>query len=39
MAEYLRLPDGSYVQLKEGQSPLERMMVARQMYPELFKET
>ena len=39
MAEYLRLPDGSYLQLKEGQSPLEGMMVARQMYPELFKET
>lgn len=37
MAEYLRLPDGSYFELKEGQSPLEGMMAAQQLYPDLFK--
>lgn len=37
MAEYLRLPDGSYFELKEGQSPLEGMVAARQLYPDLFK--
>lgn len=37
MAEYIKLPDGSYLQLKEGQSPLEGMMAARQLFPDLFK--
>jgi hypothetical protein len=36
MAEYIQLPDGSYLQLKEGQSPLEGMVAARQAFPELF---
>ena len=37
MAEYIRLPDGSYLQLKDGQSPLEGLMAARQLFPDLFK--
>ncbi|MFM7010718.1 MAG: LPD38 domain-containing protein [Betaproteobacteria bacterium] len=36
MAEYIALPDGSYLQLKEGQSPLEGAIAARALFPELF---
>jgi hypothetical protein len=37
MAEYIKLPDGSFLELKEGQSALEGRMAAQQLYPELFK--
>jgi hypothetical protein len=37
MARYIELPDGSALKLKEGQSPVEGMMAARQLFPELFK--
>ena len=38
MARYIELPDGSALELKEGQSPVEGMMAARQLFPELFKK-
>lgn len=38
MARYIELPDGSALKLKEGQSPVEGMMAARQLFPELFKK-
>jgi hypothetical protein len=38
MAEYIQLPSGAYLELKEGQSPLEGMMAARQLYPDAFKK-
>jgi hypothetical protein len=38
MAEYIQLPSGAYLQLKEGQTPLEGMMAARQLYPDAFKK-
>ena len=37
MARYIELPDGSALELKKGQSPVEGMMAARQLFPELFK--
>ena len=37
MAQYIELPDGSALELKKGQSPVEGMMAARQLFPELFK--
>jgi hypothetical protein len=37
MAKYIELPDGSALKLKEGQTPIEGMMAARQLFPELFK--
>jgi hypothetical protein len=39
MAKYIELPDGSALKLKEGQTPVEGMMAARQLFPELFKST
>jgi hypothetical protein len=38
MARYIELPDGSALELKKGQSPVEGMMAARQLFPELFKK-
>jgi hypothetical protein len=38
MAEYIKLPSGAYLELKEGQTPLEGMMAARQLYPDAFKK-
>lgn len=38
MARYIELPDGSALELKEGQSPVEGMMAARRLFPELFKK-
>lgn len=38
MAEYIQLPNGAYLELKEGQTPLEGMMAARQLYPDAFKK-
>ena len=37
MAEYIKLPDGSFMELNEGQSALEGLKAARQFYPERFK--
>ena len=37
MAKYIELPDGSALELKKGQTPVEGMMAARQLFPELFK--
>ena len=36
MAEYIKLPDGSFLELKEGQSPIEGLMAARQAFPDVF---
>lgn len=36
MAEYIKLPDGSFLELKEGQSPIEGLMAARQAFPDIF---
>ena len=36
MPQYLELPNGSYLELKEGQTAQEGMAVARQLYPEAF---
>lgn len=37
MAEYIQLPSGAYLELKKGQSPIEGLMAARQLYPDAFK--
>jgi hypothetical protein len=37
MAEYIQLPSGAYLELKKGQTPLQGMMAARQLYPDAFK--
>lgn len=36
MPQYLELPNGSYLELKEGQTAQEGMAVARQLYPDAF---
>lgn len=38
MAEYIQLPNGAYLELKKGQTPVEGMMAARQLYPDAFKK-
>ena len=38
MAEYIKLPDGSFLELGKGQTPLEGMMAAQRAFPDLFKE-
>ena len=38
MAEYVKLPDGSFLELDKGQTPLEGMMAAQQAFPDLFKK-
>ena len=38
MAEYIKLPDGSFLELNKGQTPLEGMMAAQMAFPELFKK-
>ena len=37
MPQYLPLPDGSYLQLKEGESPIAGWLRAKQKYPEAFE--
>jgi hypothetical protein len=37
MAQYLPLPDGSYVTIREGETPMAAWDRARKMYPEAFK--
>ena len=37
MAQYLPLPDGSSVTIREGESPQEAYARAQRMYPEAFK--
>ena len=37
MAQYLPLPDGSYVTIRDGETPMDAWSRARQMYPEAFK--
>jgi hypothetical protein len=36
MAQYIQLPNGTYVQLREGQSPDEGMLEALDVFPEAF---
>lgn len=36
MPQYLELPDGSYLELKEGQTAREGMAVARMKFPDIF---
>ena len=37
MAKYLPLPDGSYLELREGETPEQGLRRAQQTYPEAFK--
>lgn len=39
MANYIRLPNGSYYEAKEGQSPSDAFRDAYKFYPEAFGET
>jgi hypothetical protein len=39
MANYIRLPNGSYYEAKEGQSPADAFRDAYKFYPEAFGET
>lgn len=38
MAEYIKLPDGSFLELGKGQTPLDAMMAAQRAFPDMFKE-